>query len=645
MLRPNASPGPAMALCLQRAPAAPPGWPEPAEGRFHHAMAVQPWAGPTVSPAALWPLPALHRAVLTGYFPQVKQLLKAGSDVLEADTAGNSALGYLFNPPFIPGARTMFHDAAPGNQTNCGPQAQRRLLKMLLAAGADANALHSPVSPPDLKGRVGQPNAGLRLVRRAAPGQAAVPLLILAACCGDASLVTALLRAGADPAACLPDGRTALDLAYLHGCGDAVLTALRAAGTRRTRPDTLAQLARRGDLTGMTDLLRAGMPADTPEPDLAAQRMFMPNGDVRTHAIHGHRFPAPRTMLEFPIMPLMQAVAGGHEAAALALLDAGAAGASATMREAGLLGWAAKQGMAALCCRLIETGWDPNGSTGDPQSPLSLAARRHPDAVRILLRYGASPDGNPANTHDFPLAQAVAGANEDAVAVLLNAGAAVSGRDHRRTAAVKALRQAQATPEVKARITALLTGAPAVTPATRKRAAKTPAPAFQTVLDWIEHSFGRRPLPWGRRTGVFEVFAADQATLDAMRRGVLARGFFAAFGKIAADGSIVSVRLFPSADPLAAVRACGTQGGHEGPDTEDIIAWLTDLARLHPFDLEACDTDFLFGRFRAPVGEAAMFLAKRMQEFCPTLKSLESEALRPLARDLQEKGVFYFWWA
>jgi ankyrin repeat protein len=572
-------------------------------------------------------------------------LLKSGEDVRQADAAGNSALGYLFNPPFIPGARTMFHESAPENQTSFGTPAQRRLLKALLAAGADANAVHSPVSPPDLKARVSQPDAGMRLVRRSAPGQSAIPILLLATCCGDAYLLTALLRAGADPATALPDGRTALDLAYLYGCGDPVLTVLRGAGTRRTRPDTLAQRARRGDLTGVAEMLGAGVPADTPEPDLAAQRMFMPNGDVRTQAIHGHRFPAPRTMLEFPVMPLMQAVAGGHEAAALALLDAGAEGASKTMREAGLLGWAARQGMSALCRRLIETGWDPNGSTGDPQSPLSLASRRHTETMRTLLRCGASPDGNPANTHDFPLAQAVAGANEDAVALLLGAGASPRGRDHRRTAAVKALRQAQTTPEIKARITALLTGAPALTPAAKGRPAKMPDPAFQSVLGWIEQECGRRPQPWRRRAGVFELFGADQSTLDAVRRGVIARGFFAAFCKIAADGSMISVRLFPSPDPLAAVRACGTHGGEAGPDTEDIVAWLTDLARLHPFDLEACDTDFLFGRFRQPVGEAAMFLAKRMQEFCPTLKSLEGEALRPLARDLEEKGVFYFWWA
>jgi hypothetical protein len=209
---------------------------------------------------------------------------------------------------------------------------------------------------------------------------------------------------------------------------------------------------------------------------------------------------------------------------------------------------------------------------------------------------------------------------------------------------LKSLKHANASAEAKARVTALFTGGAAALAAD---APMPPAadPAFQAMLDWVHRDHGRAPLPWGGCAGVFECAGRDHKDLAAIRRGVIDRGFFAAFGKIARNGMDVNLRIFPSPSPYAALHACGTSGGIAGHSTKEIVAWLRDLNRLHPYDLEACGVDFVLGRFHAPVGEAALFLARRMLDFCPDLRGGQAEPSQALARELQRKAAFHFRWS
>ena len=64
--------------------------------------------------------------------------------------------------------------------------------------------------------------------------------------------------------------------------------------------------------------------------------------------------------------------------------------------------------------------------------------------------------------------------------------------------------------------------------------------------------------------------------------------------------------------------SCGVRLGHGSALADDVIAWLRELEKTHPFVLTACGHDFLTVRLLVPITDAAP-LAKRMVDFCPDL--------------------------
>jgi hypothetical protein len=78
--------------------------------------------------------------------------------------------------------------------------------------------------------------------------------------------------------------------------------------------------------------------------------------------------------------------------------------------------------------------------------------------------------------------------------------------------------------------------------------------------------------------------------------------------------------------------------------TSDVIAWLRELEKTHPFVLTACGHDFLTVRLLEPITDAAP-LAKRMVDFCPDL--LDGDLIdspEVLARELAASQELCFWW-
>src|SRR5687768_6043514 len=76
------------------------------------------------------------------------------------------------------------------------------------------------------------------------------------------------------------------------------------------------------------------------------------------------------------------------------------------------------------------------------------------------------------------------------------------------------------------------------------------------------------------------------------------------------------VGLFPTHDPLIALRAMGTNGANFDLSPDDVADWLQDLYAEHPFEITGLETDVVDGRFLAEMPNSRK-LAKRMYEFCP----------------------------
>ncbi len=196
--------------------------------------------------------------------------------------------------------------------------------------------------------------------------------------------------------------------------------------------------------------------------------------------------------------------------------------------------------------------------------------------------------------------------------------------------------------------------------------------AFQEVLELLGHVCGQGPRPWKKCRGVYacarpkveslaERYSAKMQRHQAAVAGMedearawclvqcLRDEVYKKGAQLIGPEAVPSVRTvkllrFPTTDPYAVLAACGTDGANYGLATQDIIAWLQEMAKKNPFRLTACGHDFVAGDFVGPVVGAAR-LAERMAEFCPDLLDGESiETPAQLAACLRRDQGFFFWW-
>ena len=546
----------------------------------------------------------LHRAVLLGKITEVRRLVAAGADVRALDHMGNTALGYLFRP-VTPGKMELGHPLQ--NCGNLSASAVQWCRDKFLALGTDPNAAHRGNHHYGLMPQLANERDRL----------ASETILMLAARCDDLESVEKLLTAGADARTLMapPDGRSALDIAFEWGCGGALIESLEAAGAPRTQPPTLVRAARRGNAEEVRTLLAAGVHPETPDDGVVADFVTGVYPQV--------------TRANFPITALTVACIRGHADILQILLDAGAEPRSEVARRAGLLARAARQGHVAICRKLLEVGFDPNGETDDFLAfPLGEAASvGQVEVARLLLQAGATIEKQPQKRSDIPKRL---------------------WRDLRPENAIKHARSGSGSKAEREALQALLEPGKAKDPTDIAlgsfKATATDA-VFVEALRWIEDLFGRRTQPWKRRKGVFQIYTKNTAKIATAQAGMRGRGFIAVTGKVQLNGEAVPLRLYPTPDPYAVLRATGVNGANHGLDTDDIISWLRSMEKDHPFELVACGFDFMSGRFQAPVGEKALFLAARMLKFCPDLDSGSAgNSARVLAAELRDKGVFFFWW-
>jgi hypothetical protein len=122
------------------------------------------------------------------------------------------------------------------------------------------------------------------------------------------------------------------------------------------------------------------------------------------------------------------------------------------------------------------------------------------------------------------------------------------------------------------------------------------------------------------------------------------------------DGAVPAAReaepdklgLFPTTDKFEVVRMVGTNGNRLHSAAE-LLSWLRDLDRSHPFVLVGAGVDFVEGVFRSPVQDPEA-LARNVYSFCPDFwdqgigLTKEGPAEAGVAKYFTSERYFYFWW-
>jgi uncharacterized protein DUF4253 len=297
---------------------------------------------------------------------------------------------------------------------------------------------------------------------------------------------------------------------------------------------------------------------------------------------------------------------------------------------------------------LLDAGADVNfaGACGTPLSGAVLENNTGP----ALALIAAGADLRPASPLDDPLLiQAIRHRNAQIARALIEAGADVNepARNGMSPAAlaqklkrdeILAMIQGRSAKPVPRKGQTLATPAKPKTKATAAAKAPEPikgSPAFRQAVAELEGLCGAKAFPLEGTAGfTVHVDSRSGFDLDKAFKEFQKRGFLL----FAADMDASRVVILPTADKYVAVEAMGTNGANYGLSPEDVIRWLRDLEKTHPFELTGIGFDFLKGRFTQPVSKPAA-LAKQMAEFCP------GDDYEPaFARDLKKGRRFTFWW-
>jgi len=135
-----------------------------------------------------------------------------------------------------------------------------------------------------------------------------------------------------------------------------------------------------------------------------------------------------------------------------------------------------------------------------------------------------------------------------------------------------------------------------------------------------------------------------EKSLESWTRAYLERGVYL-FRRDSGFGRQPDVLvLMPTSEKYEVLRRVGTDAANYDRSNEDVIAWLREMEREHPFLLTGAGLDFLEGEFLRPPGSAeSAALAKRMYEFCPDIVDQGCASVDALAAELR-KGHLYLWW-
>jgi hypothetical protein len=367
------------------------------------------------------------------------------------------------------------------------------------------------------------------------------------------------------------------------------------------------------------------------------------------------------------VKAFLQAARDGDAAKLRELLAAGVPADSSDQAGQSALFHAVGLGHLAAAQVLLDAGADPHQRWGRDHDLLGSAAfLDSPDMVRLLLARGV--DVNAADRQGFTALMAAAHeGNLEIVRVLVEAGADLNARgsfglSNKRLTALEWARR-----ERKKQVAEYLATAAGATGETEDPAhaafesfgAGAALPAFQQTLDHLGRLSKKSPTAWKRCKGVYRAVlkplkavaqlsgtdAADPVTvLGSVFADFRKRGFLLVLAAPWDEDEDAKVALYPTAEKYAVLLACETDGANYGHSTHDIIVWLRELEKDHPFVLMGCGGDFVQGQFLRPVADAAA-VATRLGGFCPAL--IDGDLVTSpddVARDLRRDQGFFLWW-
>ena len=565
---------------------------------------------------------ALHAAALAGHQQVVDLLIAGGADRAQRDGEGRLAqeLGgaELKN---LEAPRDLAHELQQAIEQNQPDQ-----MRQLLSQGA---------SPHE------------RDQRRATRGY--TPLM-LAAARGHLDILEILLEHGADPEK--PDAEEAR--AGLQRFAQF-------AGKEQLSGDTLGHTAlfaaaRHGQAAAVTRLLQAGANPN--------RRDFLNETPLLWAAENGHQ-QAVRALLRGGAQPdpkaLMAALEAKHPECAMELLEGGTAPDQKALVQAAYLADA----------RLLEKmlALKPKLKAGKALAPIGYATRLVPadqappgrwttifndkgsfkqvpepedqilEAAEVLLRAGAPV--NEVSSVGPALYVAASQGLTRLVQRLLAAGAdpALGHRDSTPFEIAKLMGH-----EETAR---MLENAPAGSPSApsppkiRKAPKALKPPRFQDMpaLPELEGICGSPSTQPDFLRGGREIHLRNSIDLLSLQRQWLGQGIYL----FHPDGKD-SLAALPADHWRVAIAVMQTNGANCDLGTADILKWLEELEKTHPFELTTIAHDRLEGVFLNPIAEP-LKLAKKMYKFCPDIVDQGCGAVEVLAQELQKQPPrLYFWW-
>ena len=375
---------------------------------------------------------ALHSAVRSGNFDEVRRLVLSG-----ADPNGLDALG-----------STPLLDAAwSGNVP---------ILSFLISRGADVNAAHreagsTPLFYSVLTGHADAVKlllaAGARIDTKYRGGQT---VLHVACARGKADIAELLISAHANWNAKDENGNTPLDEAVLHD-QLATLSVLIAHGvdTTRVRSDNgrgaMAEACIKGQADLIEPLLRSGASltaadrfGETPLDLALAYKNAKVVRELLRLGLHlSESDKAAENAME-------SATLRGQVDIARALVEGGFDVNRPTTTRSTYLHDAALKGQLKMVRFLLERGANVHAVNANGATPLHDAALGgNPDVIVLLLQHGAELNAKDSESGATPLMLAASMARSEAVSALLDRGANLALRDHQGLTALDRARQTE----------------------------------------------------------------------------------------------------------------------------------------------------------------------------------------------------------
>jgi ankyrin repeat protein len=496
------------------------------------------------------------------------------------------------------------------------PAGNVSVLKLLFDHGADPNAALDVDGEFHFQGFL----RGTTPLMRAAADQ---PLEVL----------ELLLNFGADVNGQDRAGRTAVDVAVLHGRQDIAQWLQDHGGTGPDRGSFAAALLTSAE-RGQVDQVREGL-------------------------AHGAN---PNVRGEGGVTPLILAAREGRLAIVEMLLGAGAdvnacsepgysGGHSTALR------CAVVRGQDAIVRRLVEAGANvrpcyeyssipaekPNTIVPSCGTALHDAARGGQEAIiEVLLAAGADVDAvDPQD--ETPLVTAARTRHWQVAKQLLAAGARRREQDASFLAPLDFPRASER-PEFAESIRSMETLCG--TSATRSEA--IPGLAMFTVLP------DGMPPPAGDDAESWAASFEFSRSLDEKMWKVLDAGY----DECLARGHLIihhpgrpgcgkterrDIHLLPTSDKYAVLGLYGVSANEMQWSTRQIIAWLRDFERDHPFRLRGCRFDIVEIEFTSPLADPES-VAGRLAKFCPDLIDQNFPSMAALVRHLAATRRVHLWW-